>query len=101
MKTIKYLVFAALLFLGAGMSATAQENQQTDSEIKNISKAITANQNNLDAIKDQVKDFVKNNKKSPEALVGLGEAYLNIKDTVNAAKYAQMAISRDKHYGNA
>ena len=38
MKTIKYLVFAALLFLGAGMSATAQENQQTDSEIKNISK---------------------------------------------------------------
>ncbi|MCI1742031.1 MAG: tetratricopeptide repeat protein [Prevotella sp.] len=101
MKTIKYLVFAALLFLSAGMSATAQENQQTNSEVKNITKAITANKNNLDAIKDQVKDFVKSNKKNPEALVGLGEAYLNIKDTANAAKYAQMAISRNKHYGNA
>ncbi|MCH3970685.1 MAG: tetratricopeptide repeat protein [Prevotella sp.] len=101
MKTIKYLVMAALLLIGAGSSATAQENQQTNSEVENIAKAITANKNNLEAIKDQVKEFVKNNKKNPDALVGLGEAYLNVQDTASAAKYAQMAISKDKHCGNA
>ncbi|MCH3994519.1 MAG: tetratricopeptide repeat protein [Prevotella sp.] len=101
MKTIKYLVMAALLMMGAGQSAKAQENQQANVEVKNIAKAIEDNKNNPDAVKDQVKDFLKNNKKDPNALVGLGEAYLNINDTANAAKYAHMAISRNKNCGDA
>ena len=81
-----------------GFSATTMA-QDVKSQVDAISKTIAANKNNPDAIKDQVKDFVKANKKNAEALVGLGRAYLDVKDTVNAKKYADMAIKVDKKNG--
>jgi len=95
MKAIKYLLAAVLMI---GFSATTMA-QDVKSQVDAISKTIAANKNNPDAIKDQVKDFVKANKKNAEALVGLGRAYLDVKDTVNAKKYADMAIKVDKKNG--
>ena len=95
MKTIKYLLAAALMI---GFSATSMA-QDVKSQVDAISKVITANKNNPDAVKDQVKEFIKANKKNAEALVGLGRTYLDLKDTANAKKYADMAIKVDKKNG--
>ena len=70
--------------------------QDVQSQIDAITKVIVANKNNPDAVKDQVKDFVKANKKNAVALAGLGRAYLDIKDTLNTKKYADMAIKVGK-----
>lgn len=95
MKVYKYLLAGVLTF---GISASSMA-QDVKSQIDAISKVIAAHKDNPDAVKDQVKDFYKANKKNAEALVGLGQAYLDIKDTVNATKYANEAIKRNKNYG--
>jgi len=92
MKRIKYLVMGALL-LGTAMPAMAQDDVK--SQIAAITNAIKADPTGAAA---QVKDFYKKNKKNPEALVGLGRAYLAVKDTANARKYGEEAIKRDKKY---
>lgn len=81
-----------------GFSTTTMA-QDVKSQVNAISKVIAANKDNPKAVEDQVKNFYKANKKNAEALVGLGRAYLDIKDTVNAKKYADEAIKRDKKYG--
>lgn len=93
MKAMKYLLAGAFLI---GMSAQALA-QDVKSQIDAISKVIVANKANPKAIEDQVKEFYKENKKDPEALAGLGRAYLDIKDTVNATKYAELAIKQGKN----
>lgn len=93
MKFLKYLFVGALL-LGGSASSVAQD---VKSQIDAISKAVKANKGNPEAIKDQIKDFVKANKKNAEALAGLGRAYLDIKDTLNTRKYAEMAVKADSH----
>lgn len=94
MSKIKYLLIAALM---TGFSARAMA-QDVKSQVSVIAKAIAANKNNPDAIKDQVKDFTKTFKKNAEAFVGLGRAYLDVKDTLNAQKYADQAIKINKSY---
>lgn len=96
MKAIKYLLAGALMI---GLS-TPTMAQDVKSEVNAITKVIVSNKNNLEAVKDQIKTFYKEYKKNPEALVGLGRAYLEIKDTANAKKYADEAIKRDKNYGD-
>lgn len=98
MKAIKYLIAAALI-IGAGTNAMAQ-GQDIKAQVATISKAIADHKDNPDAIKDQVKEFYKNYKKDPEALVGLGQAYLDVHDTASARKYAMEAIKRDKNCGD-
>lgn len=93
MKTMKYLLAGAFLI---GMSAQALA-QDIKSQIDAISKVIVANKDNPKAAEDQVKEFYKEYKKDPEALAGLGRAYLDIKDTVNATKYAELAIKQGKN----
>ncbi len=93
MKAIKYLLAGAML--AAFTAPTMAQNVNPD--VDAITKAIIANKTNPDAVKGQVKDFLKVNKKNADALAGLGRAYLQIKDTVNAEKYGQMAISKDKN----
>ena len=92
MKVLKYF-FVGALTLCFSAQAMAQDVQ---SQIDAITKVIVANKNNPDAVKDQVKDFVKANKKNAVALAGLGRAYLDIKDTLNTKKYADMAIKVGK-----
>ena len=88
MKTIKYLLAGAFLI---GMAAQVKA-QDVKSQVEAISKVVVANKANPKAAEDQVKAFIKENKKNPEAMAGLGRAYLDIKDTVNATKYAELAI---------
>lgn len=75
--------------------------QDVKSQINAISKVVAANKNNPKAAEAQVKEYLKLNKKNAEALVGLGRAYLEIKDTANAKKYAEQAMKVNKKSGDA
>ena len=86
MKTIKYLFCGALLF---AYSATTMAQTDTKSIIDAISIAI---KEDPAAAAPQVKQVVKQNKKSIEVLCGIGRAYLDIQDTQNARLYADMAM---------
>lgn len=70
--------------------------QDVKSQVEAISKVVIDNKANPAAVEDQVKDFVKENKKNAEALAGLGRAYFEVKDTASAREYANMAIERGK-----
>lgn len=76
------------------VTSTPVMAQDVQSQVDAIAKVIKENKSNPEAVEDQVKDFVKENKKNAIALAGLGRAYLDIKDTVNAKKYAKMAVDR-------
>lgn len=92
MKVLKYF-FVGALTLCFSAQAMAQD---VKAQVEAITKVIIANKNNPDAVKDQVKEYVKLNKKNSTALAGLGRAYLDIKDTLNTRKYAEMAIKVGK-----
>ena len=94
MRAIKYLLAGALVSVVSAPSMA----QDVKSQIDAITKVVKANKSNPEAIEDQVKDFVKENKKNGVALAGLGRAFLDIKDTVNAKKYAEMAVQRGCQY---
>lgn len=70
--------------------------QDVKSQVEAISKVVIDNKANPAAASDQVKDFVKENKKNAEALAGLGRAYMEIRDTASAREYANMAIEKGK-----
>ena len=76
MKAIKYF-FAGVVMLGLSTQVQAQD---VKAQIDAITKVVVDNKNNPKAAEPQVKQFVKANKKNPEALAGLGRAYLDIKD---------------------
>lgn len=85
MKTIKYLLLGAVM-MGSSAPMVAQDSKTV---VEEISKVIKANPANL---KDQVKEVYKKNKKNPEVLVGIGRAFYDVKDTVNANIYADYGI---------
>lgn len=92
MKILKY-VFVGAVLLGFSAPVMAQNVQ---SQVDAIAKLVKANKDNPKAIKDQIKDFEKANKKNATALAGLGRAYLDIKDTLNTRIYAEKAIKADR-----
>lgn len=96
MKLFKYLMVAALA-IGAGTAAHAQEsaNKAVIDQVTNIVKSKAPD------VAKQLKDIVKANKKNAEVLTAIGRAFLDEKDTLNATKYAEMAIKANKNYGNA
>ncbi len=96
MKAIKYLLIGALM-IGINTPSTAQEEDHK-AVIEQLTKVIKSDAPDKE---DQVKDLFKEYKKEPDVIVGVGRAYLDIKDTENAQKYADMAIKRDKNYGDA
>lgn len=55
-------------------------------------KAIKTN-NDKAAVAAIVKDALKSCKKDPKALAAIGRAYLDVKDTTNTRKYANMSIT--------
>lgn len=95
MKAIKYLLLGVLM-IGFNAPASAQEDHKA--VIDQITKTITSKSANT---ANEVKAVVKEYKKNPDVLVAIGRAYLDIKDTANAAKYAEMARMRDKNYAPA
>lgn len=97
MKTLKYLFVGAFFFAMAGTVSA----QTTDykSQLETISQLIK--DGNTAALKDPLKQYNKQYKKNPEALVALGNAYLAAKDFVKANEYADKAIHVNSKYGNA
>ena len=83
--------------IGINTPSTAQEEDHK-AVIEQLTKVIKSDAPDKE---DQVKDLFKEYKKEPDVIVAVGRAYLDIKDTENAQKYADMAIKRDKNYGDA
>ena len=100
MKTIKYLVAGALIF-GLSAPAMAQESG-FGSLLEAVSTAVKADPSNPAAGKNELKAFLKENKKNPEALVALGNMYLTQKRYDDANMYADMALKVSKNkFGDA
>lgn len=83
------------LLLGAAPTMAQNDNKAI---IENVTKIIASKS---PTVEEQVKNIFKENKKNTEVLVGIGQAYLNVKDTANAAKYADLALKRDGKYAKA
>lgn len=96
---MKYLVGGALM-LSMSVAANAQVLDY-NTMIEPIVKELKANPTDKNAAKDLLKAYNKAFKKNPEALTALGNAYLTVKNFDMANYYADLAIARDKHYGNA
>ena len=81
-----------------GFTAPTFAQDDHKAVIDQLTKVIKSKAADADS---QVKDLFKPYKKEADVMVAIGRAYLDIKDTVNATRYAEMAIKRDKNYGNA
>ena len=79
--------------IGFGAPAMAQNNNAV---IEEVSKLIKTHGDG-----EAIKAIFKANKKNPEVLLGMGRAYLEVKDTANASKYANLALARNKKYAKA
>ena len=99
MKAIKYVLVAGAMLVTTS-SAFAQEADYK-TMLAPIAKELKANSGNALAAKDAVKEYTKTFKKNPEALVRLGEAFLMAKDYDAANQYADLAIGRNKNFGDA
>lgn len=94
MKKFKYLVVGALM-----LSASASVNaQQVDKAVISQVTNIIASKTDIDK---QLKPIISANKKNPAMLTAIGQAFLDAKDATNAAKYAEMALARDRKYAKA
>lgn len=87
MKTMKYLIAGALMVVSS--SAFAQAS------LDDAIKAIKSNQDKK-AVEAVVKEAIKPLKKDASALAKIGRAYLDVKDTLNTRKYAQMSVDAEK-----
>ena len=86
MKAIKYL------FMGALMTVVSSSAMAQEVSVKDAVNAIKTNKDKA-AVAAIVKDVTKAYKKDAKALAAIGRAYLDVKDTANTRKYADMAIA--------
>ena len=93
MKAIKYLVAGALMLSIAAPTMAQDVKSQVDA----ITKVVVDAKGDVNLTKSQVKDFMKANKKNPEALAGLGRAFLAAKNFDQAKFYADMAMKVGKN----
>ena len=93
MKAIKYLVAGALML---SISAPTMA-QDVKSQVDAITKVVVDAKGDVVATKNQVKEFMKSNKKNAEALAGLGRAFLAAKNFEQAKLYADMAMKVGKN----
>lgn len=97
MKTLKYLFTVALAMV---LSAPAMAQEAVYNEmLKPIEKALKSN--NAAALKTLVKDYNKEFKKNPEALVALGNAYLLNKHYDEAEALGNQIVAKYKNCGAA
>lgn len=97
MKANKYLIIGVALL---GMSAPAVAQTEQDAVISEITKVVKSSADAKQK-ESQLKEMLKPYKKDAKVLTAVGRAYLDAKDTEKAVSYADMAISRDKNYGDA
>ncbi|BCS85703.1 MULTISPECIES: tetratricopeptide repeat protein [Prevotella] len=100
MKKIKYLV-AGLLMMGLSVPGMAQNANYNDL-LKPIEQTLKSNPN-LDAkgLKELTKDYQKEFKKDPKALVALGNTLLMSKKYDDASAIGNMVIGKFKNCGDA
>jgi tetratricopeptide (TPR) repeat protein len=100
MKKIKYLV-AGLLMMGLSVPGMAQNANYNDL-LKPIEQTLKSNPN-LDAkgLKDLTKEYQKEFKKDPKALVALGNTLLMSKKYDDASAIGNMVIAKFKDCGDA
>lgn len=95
MKALKYL-FVGVLALTMSTVALAQNDHKA--VIDQLTKIISSDAADKDA---QVKAIFKDYKKDPDVMIGIGRAYFNIQDYATAQTYVDMALKRDRTYGEA
>ena len=93
MKKLKYLV-VGIVALSLSAPAMAQVDQAVIGQVTNI----IASKTDVDK---QLKPIVNANKKNPAMLTAIGREFLRAKDPVNATKYAEMALARDRKCAKA
>lgn len=86
MKAIKYLLVGALTLSFSSPVAAQSDAQAVYEKAKEI---IT---NNSPTVAKDMKALYKENKKNADALVAIGRAYYDLKDTTNARVYAEYAV---------
>ena len=89
MKTIKYLFVGALLTV---FSAPALAQVSIADAVKTIKSS--TDKKETEAV---VKQAYKAVKKDAAEVAKLGRAYLDVKDTINAKKYANLAVKANKN----
>ncbi len=99
MKAMKHIL-AGLLMIVLSAPAMAQDVDYK-TQLKTIETKLKAKQTETKEFKDLVKTYKKDFKKNPEALVALGNAYVMEKDYTSGEEMANLAIERDRGYGDA
>lgn len=99
MKAIKYLV-AGLLVMGLAAPAMAQDVNYKDA-LKPIEATLKAGNVDAKAFAKVLKEYQKEYKKDPKALVALGNALVINKDYTNALAVADAVIAKYKTCGDA
>lgn len=98
MKAIKYLMIGAMLTLSQTVTVAQTEYEP---QANAIYKVLKENPNNPNAAKDKVKAYEKAYKKNPAAMVSLGNAFLGAGLLDKAVYYADMALKKNKNFGDA
>lgn len=83
-----------------GMSAPVMA-QDYISAIHEVSKALESDPSGLGTAKQAVKTYTKTFKKNPEAMVALGNTYITVKNFEQAVACADMALKKNKDFGDA
>lgn len=83
-----------------GLSAPVYA-QGYETALESVSKALKEDPTGLASAKNAVKDFQKNFKKDPAAMVALGNTYLAVKNYPKAVECANLAIKKNKNFGDA
>ena len=99
MKRMKY-VFAGMFALSVAMGVNAQTIDYKDA-LKPITAALEAAPNDVNAAKDLVKNYKKQFKKNPAALVALGYSYFGVKNYTSAIEIADLALKVNNKFGDA
>ena len=95
MKMKKYL-FIGIALMGFSAIATAQDGTKAD--IDAVRKIISSKPADMDK---QLNNYLKKNKKNAEILVGIAQAFYEVKDTARARNFADNALKADKKYAPA
>lgn len=84
-----------------GLSAPVLAQSNYKPQLEAVSNALKNDPNAVGEAKALVKNYMKEFKKDPEALVALGNVYLGAKNFEKAKECAHLALKKNKNYGNA
>ncbi len=92
MKRLKFLLIGSFMLALTVPVMAQDDNKALIDEVTSLIKS------NPSDIEDQLKAIYKKNRKNEDVLLAMGRAFYDIKDTVNAVKYAEYALKANKEY---